>query len=1039
MRTVTLLRNGVATVVLLLSMFVSRSAAAIGDITVTVRVRTTGGEPVAGAYVALVPVWRPSSRPLAEEVADKGVSVLRVLPGTYRLIAGARGYAVSQQGPIAVSEKGGTELAIALPALKSAGGTVTNDAGNPVAGARIATVNGAIPAPLGTLSELAVRHLAADWSTTTDERGRWELRLPEGAVPLLFEAAGRAAEWRIRPADDAATLDVSLSKGAMLQVTTDRVDRDLILTLSREDSKAAEGVVAAEDPRVWARWTKTNLLTWSSLPPGVYGVYAKYPDPRYFMQTAAKLATVTLAPDEEKAVQVVLPALRRPVTTSTAMFVRGISRANLGEGLAVFGRNATGNRQRAEHFVEEVTGGSVVHVKTEDLLPPFHAVTADRFFSTIPDVAEARQDVNAEPWPAAVLPRADAHLHLRFVEKDLQAPHAGVAVLRNCDKADRITVPIEIRADNLARFTAAAGCQSTVLEFEPFEPVVTGTVLLPGDQSLGEYTLRGAGSADVHVVRGPGGTLVADATVRAISDELGGGRAVVVKEGVTNDRGWTLLSGLPAHSSLRVIAETPEGDKSDPAALRLRPREHGLIDPLTITEPAVLVVDTRIDEAFLARFPAARIVTLLVRPADPDRHAERRQENTPKTGDTSTRFERLHAGKWLVSGAVSVAGTYSVVEIAAVELKTGETRHVEATIAPNVFEGVITSNGKGVAARVIIQDRGRTLYFNSDAAGMFHAVLENRGTYRVAAARLSAQANVIPIGNVAFTDPSRRIEIAIPPTGGVKVRVRLGERPVPGALVWVSRRTDAGVVEQLTRRVRTTNVNGDATFDDLAPGAWTIAAHDKENRRGAEETITVSGGKSVPVDLELAGSAAIEGIIRDLGGSPLPRARVDCLFVGSTGRADRASTDSDTEGAFAIDLPAAAPRSVLCGVIGPLGTVDAFKSTPGQPVELTVSGATATLRISDWAEYANPEMVWLVASDGRIISLNTVAMKLGRFGAPLIIPALAAGRWRVVRIDSVPQWSTLAGGMGVSLPALAEITLRAGTTETIQLNAIPAH
>jgi hypothetical protein len=716
--------KGIATLALLLSTFVSTSLkAAAGDIAVTVHVRTAGASPVAQAYVAIVPAWQPSSRPLAEEIAEKGVSVLHVPAGKYWLIAGVRGFGVSSRGPVSVTKTSGVNLVIELPPLKPMTGTVRDEQGRPVAGARVAGLNAAVPPPLGTLSELAVRHLASDLSATTDQNGKWTRKLPDGAVPLLFEASGRAAEWRIRPESGSTTLDVSLQKGATLKVATDHVDPNLIVALSREDSEAAANTLADEQPRVWARWTKSTVLTWSSLPPGVYGVYAKYPDPHYFMQTAVKLTTVTLAPGDQRAIRVALPVSRRPATSSGALFLKSVSRKDLGEELQAYGRDTAGNPKPVEHFVEEVMGGSVVYVKTDGVRGPFYGFTKDRFFSTVPELAETHQDAKSEPWPAAVHPRAGAHLHLRFAEQDLQPPHSGLAVLRDCSEGDRVTVPIEIGKDNLARFTAAAGCQSMVLEFEPFEPVVTERALQAGEQSLGDFVLHGAGLADVHVVRDPGGALVAGATVRATSDSMPSERTIVVKEALTDDRGWAHLSGLPVHRRLRVVGETGDGDRSDATLLRVGPLERGVIDPLLITEPATVIADVKIDKAFLERFPSSRMVMLAMRPNDRSRESERRQDDTP-TSDTPVRFERLHAGGWRLTGMVNVAGTFSPMEISDLDLKAGETRRVEKTITPNVFEGIVTSDGKGLRARVTIDDGSHRMNFNSDADGIFRVVLQ---------------------------------------------------------------------------------------------------------------------------------------------------------------------------------------------------------------------------------------------------------------------------------------------------------------------------
>jgi hypothetical protein len=1026
--------KGIATLAFILSTFIPTSlTAAAGDIAVTIRVRTAGASPVAEAYVAIVPAWQPSSRPLVEEIAEKGVSVFHVPTGKYWLIAGVRGFGITSRGPVAVSKTSGVNLVIELPPRKPVTGTVRDEEGRAVAGARVAGLNAVVPPPLGTLSELAVHYLAPDLSATTDQNGKWTRRLPDGAVPLLFEAAGRAAEWRIRPENGPSSLDVSLQKGATLKVTTDHVDPNLIVTLSREDSEGAASSLADEQPRVWARWTKSIVLTWSSLPPGVYGVYAKYPDPHYFMQTALKITTVTLAPGDQRAVRVALPSVRRPAASSGALFLQNVSRKDLGDVVETFGLDSAGNPKPVEHFVEQVMGGSVVYVKTGGVRGPFYGFTKDRFFSTVPDLAETRQEANVEPWPASVHARAGAHLHLRFAEKDLQPPHSGVAVLRDCGDGDRVTVPIEVGKDNLARFTAPAGCQSMVLEFVPFEPVVTGRVLQAGEQSLGEFLLRGAGSADVHVVRVPSEALVAGATVRAVSEPMPGERTIVVKEALTDERGWAHLSGLPTRSRLRVVAETADGDRSDAAAIRVEPMERGVIDPLPVTEPATVIADVKIDKAFLERFPASRVVQLTMRPNDHSRDSERRQADSPAS-DMPMRFERLHAGSWQLAGLVTAAGTYSPVKIGDLELKAGETRRVEKTITPNVFEGIVTRDGKGLRARVTIDDGSNRVNFDSDADGIFRVVLQERGTYRVGVAPLSSQGNIIPIGDIRFDDPSRRIEIAIPKGGSVTTRVRSGDQPLPGTVVWISRREDSGLVDELSSRGHTTDLNGDTTFDDLVPGSWTFSVRQTESRRGAQRTVTVDEGADIAIVLDLADATRIEGTIHDLGGSPLSHARVDCLFVGPTGNPDRASAESNAEGAFSVDLIPPAPPVALCSVLAPTGAVDAFKAFPGQALDLVAPAATGALTISDWND-KNRYLYWLVAPDGRAISLNAVALGSGAFRSAVTIFALAAGHWKIVRVDSLPQLLSMAAGMANSLPPIAEFTLRAGTAETVHFDS----
>jgi hypothetical protein len=207
------------------------------------------------------------------------------------------------------------DVSIELSPLQPATGSVRDEAGHPIAGARVSTLNAAIPPPLGKVSALALRHLGSGWSATTDSSGVWTLPLPKGAVPLLFEAPGRSAEWRVRPEGDFPAIDVSLSPGATLTVTTNREEANLVVTLSRAETSMCT-IPVDRQPFLWARSGKNKMLTWSSLPPGTYTIYAKYPEPRYFMQTAAKLADVVLSAGEERGVKVTLPPVRQQATRS---------------------------------------------------------------------------------------------------------------------------------------------------------------------------------------------------------------------------------------------------------------------------------------------------------------------------------------------------------------------------------------------------------------------------------------------------------------------------------------------------------------------------------------------------------------------------------------------------------------------------------------------------------------------------------------------------------------------------------------------------
>ena len=171
---------------------------------------------------------------------------------------------------------------------------------------------------------------------------------------------------------------------------------------------------------------------------------------------------------------------------------------------------------------------------------------------------------------------------------------------------------------------------------------------------------------------------------------------------------------------------------------------------------------------------------------------------------------------------------------------------------------------------------------------------------------------------------------------------------------------------------------------------------------------------------------------------PAPHVRVDCLYIPITAVPARSSAETDIDGNFVIDTYSKSPLPVQCGAVAPAGIVTAFKAIAGQHIDVQLPTMTATLRIKDWARFYNPETFWLVAADGAAVRIASVAEIVGRSGELLQIPAVAAGRWRVVRVQSIPQWVALAAGQSAALPTVADIELKPGAAETIQVYESPA-
>jgi hypothetical protein len=961
--------------------------------------------------------------------------------GRYQVIAGAKGFQVSTES-LPVSHELGENRNVVLKPLLRVSGKVKDENGTPLAGVRVAESRGEIVAPFAKLSALAVRHLSSDWSGVTDQEGNWSLAVPDEKVALVFSAEGRAAQWRVYKKGDPEPLDVSMLPGATLRVHCDRPDQNIMVTLEREGGDPAGSIPRGWQRPVWARWAKTEFTTWFSLPAGLYSVYAKYVDPRFFMSRAILVGKVELSASKETELKVTLPSEMHAAVRVFRLYLDGVSPQDVDvDDLEAFGLDATGDVHSLHCVVQQTVGGTVLYVNPDGAKPPLYAVTADRFIGAVFEVADtAAEDFEAPPVPAALKPRADAYLVLRSLEKELQLPRAGLAVLHDCSKTiPRLSVPIRVRNGNLAEFTAPAGCGNAVLSFNPFEPVILTKPLLAGHQSVGEFVLRAAASADVRVVRKPGDAVVPGAIVRvmAFSDDWSSRERIPAAEAETGADGWAHVEGLPVLRALQFVAQAPGGELSLGAEGRAEPRGRLIIDPLSIPKPATLVVVPKLSARVHELFPSARVRVISVEPVDPLRIALEKQEQKPSDEDSPLRFEPLKPGTWRAAAYLEVAGTYALVKIGEVELAAGETRRLDSELEPAVFQGRVTSGGKGVAARITLDNRSvpdiARQHFDSKNDGTFYAVLPNTGTYGAVAVRLDSQSDDIPLNDIDFTDPSRSIEIVLPATSTAVIHVRAAGKTVPNATVWISQtRNGLGRIEQDSRG-RSTDSEGDVKFEHLVAGEWIVSTRDKGSGSGAEKSVVVREGEDSDVTLDIGPSNAIQGSVHDAAGVAVPNARINCVVLGTTGKPSQSGSVTDADGKFTVDAYSELSAPALCSVIAPSGVVDAFKAMSGDGAAVQLPSSTGVLRINDWAKWYNPGAFWLAAPDGRVISLSAVAEVASRFGPPLQIPALAAGHWKVIRLQSIPQWVALALGRGGALPAVAEVNLDAGAAQSIHV------
>jgi hypothetical protein len=540
-------------------------------------------------------------------------------------------------------------------------------------------------------------------------------------------------------------------------------------------------------------------------------------------------------------------------------------------------------------------------------------------------------------------------------------------------------------------------------------------------------------------VREPGDAVVPGAIVRvmALSDEWSSRERIPAVEAKTGADGWAHVEGLPVLRSLQLVAQAPGGESSLVAEARAEPRGRLTIDPLSIPKPATLVVAPKLSARVRELFPRARVRLVSVESVDPLRAALEKQQQKPGDDDSPLRFEQLTPGTWRATAWVEVAGTNALVKIAEVDLKAGETRRLDAAVEPAVFQGRVTSGGKGVAARITLENRSVSdvarQQFDSNNDGSFYAVLPNPGAYGAVAVRLDSQSDGIPLNDIDFIDPSQPVEIALPATSTAVIHVRAAGKPVAKAMVWMSETRDGRGRIQHDARGRSTDSGGDVKFEHVVAGEWIVSTHDQGSGSGTEKAALVREGEDSDVTLDIRPENAIQGSVHDPPGLVVPNARIDCLLLGATGTPSQSASVTDIDGKFRVDTYSELSAPALCSVVTPSGVVDAFKAMPGDDAAVQLASSTGALRISDWATSYSPGAFWLATSDGRVISLSALAEVAGRFGPPLQIPALAAGHWKVIRLQSVTQWVALAMGHGNALPGNADVDLEGGAAKSIHV------
>jgi len=960
-------------VIVLVVVFVRSGRAETARVALRVRVKTPLGLPAA-AYVAVVGMDRPMSRPTYEKIAPSGVAEFQLLPGDYRLMVGAVGYP-DQTLPLSV--QAARELPITLPAASTLSGVVTDAGGAPVTNARVMDLRAASP---------------------------------PGVAPTGKFAVGKPSS-------------TVLSKGGALHAQFDRIDRDAFVTLHRVDVAPAD---AGWQHRVFSRNIRAKEVDWTGLAPGKYQVLATYLDPRYFT-TPYVIGSVDVRLSETSAIDLKLPRAAL-VQNVRKLFVADMSSSDLVVADPII--TTAHGADQPRHSLEQTVGGVVTYLDTASPIDSIILVTPDRVI--VPDEAHASA-LSEDVIPTNVSDRADASLILKTPKTDNHLPLWGTATFDGCEPVAQTSLALPISREGRVDIPYPVACGGFVLAVPPFEAIVMRATLQKREKrAFGDVGLR-MGARVEAFVKTDSGIPVPKATVRAMEGAQSRGRSISYATATADDEGHVVLSGIPPMSEIMLEAVAPNAAGSGAAIVRMEPGKTIVVDPLEVRPAGRMVVTAKLAEGFRRRFPKARIDKLAIVADDP--RLPNRRIDAPLINGEKSEFNDVAAGRWKPIALVSSGTDLQPIPLEAVEVKPGRLLDVTAQIDPPVFEGVVMSAGQGVAATIGFAEpasAGSVIRFaTSRPDGRFTALLAMTGIYAVQVTRRDTPDETVDLGEVDMTKAQLPIHLALP-GGSVAVRVLSAGEPVAGAQVGAALRTprSAGGFTEV-RRNGESDAAGKVIFHALLPGEWTIEARDEKTGQAAQGVVRVAGDEAAPVVLELAPPAAVAGFVHTASDAPVDRARVDCIYSNAAGAQLRTAL-SDANGHFKMDLPSEAPQTVHCGVTARSGDIGAFVLSPTTSADLRLGIEAGSLTISDWGRRLRWNEYWLVAADGRMFSLTWAA---GQMWRPLTIRGVPAGFWKIVRAADAESLRRLASAGGNALPTTAQFQISDQKSVTIELDA----
>lgn len=995
-------------------------ASAQAGIAAQVTVKAIGPD---SAYIAIVAEDRPWSDP-AQESIGSGAS-WEVPAGSYRIVAGARGYATEFSEPIAIAQSDTRELRFPLTSLATVKGFVVSEGGNPVARASVTS-----GFQRNVLSAIAEAHLRSNSVAISSTNGSFAVFVRPETQRLIIEAAEYApAVMDVALLAGKPSTTVVLRKGASLGLrwSAPIEPRSEKISLLPVDAALPAQMTRAEAIALWTRSITQSEPRWDGLPSGTYQIVMRSagassaPPP-------VDLGEVILAPGEQRSVNVVLPARPANQDASAGTFRVLVRDAELeNENLHITHWSGS-NRTKLIPSIRRVAGGSLLTLDA-----PCSAGSV-LVLDTLGEIGSTTLDGTCgETIRVALAPRARLAARIT-VPSGVRLPRFALLRATNCGAGGEMELPFAI-ADSRVSMTVPSNCSGFSVHASGFAPVTLPARLA----DVRTIALREGAAAALRIRSAATADLMAGVRITAIRvHDLPAIRkdadleSMALITAVSDASGWARMDGLPDEHVVFFLRAAGRRHAQVSEPYKLTPGTETVIDDLLLQPASNVHVTVSRPEALADSLDLSAIE---LRPAGHN-HWPRFLAITGAITPSGTVIEDVPPGSWEVQATGRLRNGFAIrAAKTTVDVVSGADQHVTLAIRDGLYQGRVTRAGAPVAGTINLKpaDRrsGRRHSVATIAAdGTFLVLLEDAGEYT---ARVQESSGGVSLNHyVAFTDPEKEVAIELPMrriTGRV---VDSTGAPVSDAMVSATQQIADPGGEASARNTS----DGRFVLRSVATGTWAIVASTKSGQsEPAVVSVDVSDVDDVTLLLEPIQIVKVR--LTDITGAPVREAFVFAEFPqpGSLkSKSDVRSTGPD--GAAEFRLSAAqqtSPANLVFATFDVRISCALRRLDADQSITLAPSFGELRLIGREWEKMRGVQS-WLLSSNGCAVPFLGTSRERDITGETAIVfPRLASGTWSYLEIRTPEELAFVLTGRARTLNAIRTFTVESGKVTRVAL------